>query len=357
MLSSYMAHLINGDDTLPDDVDITTLKIWELYQKVTDLLSYPYYKPHKSRVYQDTPPYLHCLVGHQMATDQTAEISVSRYFEKVFEYEIHNRKNLAQAPTDKLIQLFLSHRKTPSLRVIVEQSDGISLWQIFVAAGKSHSGETVQYHRWRSGEFIALCQHISDILRSANRHYGEIFRMGLYPPDWMETINVSQARKINQLLRPKRELGHDNPTWLDESRKLWEKQPIKQLAGEKLATFDDFLATDIGKCLTGRVQARSVVIGDYDFSQLGEDDNDDSYCVDYDVACDAEDRLRKLQQQLANHGDIEQTDKKLILQIIHQEDLTLDSLAVRKRYTALHLDEADYIDYLGELILSLLEND
>lgn len=358
-----MAHLINGDDSLSEDIEVTALKTWELYQKITDLLCYPQYKPHKQRLYRDTPQYLFCLVGHQMATDQTAEISVSRYFEQVFEYEIQNRKKLAEAPTDKLILLFRTHR-LPSEHLTVAkdtastESTGISLWQIVVNAGKSHSGETVQYRRWKTSEFIALCQYLSDVLRTANRHYGEIFRMGLYPPDWMETINVSQARKINQLIRPKRELGHDNPAWLAESRKIWEKQPIKQLAGEKLASFDDFLATEIGRCLAGNTQAKSVVIGDYDFSQLSQEDEEssyeDSYSVDYDVAYDAENRLIKLQQQLDNDNDIDKTDKKLILQIIHQEDLTLDNLAVRKRYTKLNLDEADYIDYLGELIQNLL---
>lgn len=370
--ASYMAHVINGDDNVPDSMEEVELRLWELHQKITDLLCYPQYKPYKKRTYQHTPEYLYCLVGHQMATDQTAEISVARYFERVFEYIISNKKQLADTPTSKLVALFQAHRMDTRLAVHRDVA-AISLWQIFEQAGKSRAGEAVIYRRWQAGEFIALCQHISDVFRTANRHYGEIFRMGLYPPDWMDVINVSQARKINQLLKPKRDADHadsERADWIAAARQRWDQYALKHIDGQQLDSFDDFLQTELGKCLTGQLQAKPVVISDYDFSQTSkptgdplsdpfsaqEDDHgDDFYTPDYDVAYDCNLRIERL-SQLLDTQDIDKQDKAIILQVLHNQELALDTLATRKRYVALGLDESTYLDYLGELIHELLSD-
>lgn len=352
--ASYMAHVINGDDDLSADIEVVRFRAWELHQKIIDLLSYPQYKTHKKRAYQNTPEYLYCLVGHQMATDQTSEISVARYFELVFEYIISNKKQIAEPPTHKLSALFHKHRLNRALMRYKADQD-TSLWRIFEEAGKSKSGEAVMYQRWKEGEFIALCQHISDVFRTANRHYGEIFRMGLYPPDWIEIINVSQARKINQLIQPKRDANYENLEWIEESRKLWDKYPIKMIDNVKLNSFDDFLETELGKCLTGRSLGKAIIISDYDFAQESNQD-DEFYNPNYDVAYDCNLRMKRL-QQLLNTIEINQQDKKIILQVIHNQDLSLDALPIRKRFIALGLDDEEaYLEYLGELIYDLLSS-
>lgn len=357
--SSYMAHVINGDDELPDDIESVAFRTWELHQKITDLLCYPQYRAYENRNYSQTPEYLYCLVGHKMSVNQTAEMSVARYFELVFEYAISNKRQLAETPADKLIDLFKQHRNHKLLRRVTDKDDSknadkktISLWQIFEQAGQSNAGEVVMYQRWRAGSFIALCQHISDVFRTANRHYGEIFRMGLYPPDWIDSINVSQARKINKLLQPKRDANYEDTAWIEQSRQLWQQHAIKQLAGVKLNAFDDFLATELGKCLTGRAPTKPIIISDYDFSQQSNQD-DDYYTPDYDIAYDSDLKIQKL-LSLLEEKNLNKQDKMIILQVLQQQPLTLDTLPVRKRYLSLDLDEDSYIDYLGEVILQLL---
>lgn len=61
--SSYMAHVINGDDELPDDIESVAFRTWELHQKITDLLCYPQYRAYENRNYSQTPEYLYLFGG------------------------------------------------------------------------------------------------------------------------------------------------------------------------------------------------------------------------------------------------------------------------------------------------------
>lgn len=319
--SATIAEIINHGEQKHTTDDFFEWAAWYIEHNIIELLSGKQYLSQTGN-----KRYAQRIVGWQMSAHKDIAYSAEQYFQRVFEHKISNRKNLPTTPTDKLQKTIHNNCLDQDKRRQTTQTP-CSLWDIFQRAGEAtHSDQPLCYHYWQGEDLRKLKIHLYDVLSSANRHYAEIYRLGLYPPDFIDSINVSQARKLNQILiEAKNRSQTEGCNWRTLLPQVWTETPLKKIGTDKLSNYQDFANHDIIKCLLGVSRATLKMIT---YDELTDQQHSHDNRLIAEVAEQAQPdhesefyaELELLSQRLNNSG-LNQTDKALLFNIIHQRDL------------------------------------
>ncbi len=351
--SAVVAEIINRTDSKCSNDDYFQWAAWHLDANIINLLrgqSYLNQRGHKK--------YANYLVGWQMSAHKDIEYCAEQYFQCVFEHPISNRKRLPVTPCDKLQNTIRANCLDREKRQENNLSP-ISLWGIFERAGQpveNNSQQQLCYRYWHGEDLRKLKIHLYDVLSTANRHYAEIYRLGLYPPDFIDSINVSQARQLNAMIKAaKQRTRATTQHWRSIFSEVWAEKPMKKIGTDKIANYDDFANHDIGKCLLGTARATLKMLT-YDELSASEDGFEDYIVAEVaELSQEQQDHeagfyadLDRLTRRL-NTADLDPRDKELIFNIIHQRDI--DTLIDKDE------NEDKLFEHLHDKIMVLLSDD
>ncbi len=351
--SAIVAEIINQAKSERNNKDFFRWAAWYLDANIINLL--------RGKSYLNQPgrkKYARYLVGWQMSAHKDIEYSAEQYFQCVFEHLISNRKQLAVTPCDKLQNTIRANCLDEAKRQENNLSP-ISLWGIFERAGKPVAENDRQqqlcYRYWYGEDLRKLKIHLYDVLSTANRHYAEIYRLGLYPPDFIDSINVSQARQLNAMIKTaKQRTQATTRHWRSVFREVWAEKPMKKIGTDKITNYDDFANHDIGKCLLGSARATLKMVT-YDELSASEDGFEDHIVAEVaelsqeqpDHEAEFYTDLDRLARKL-NTADLDPRDKELIFNIIHQRDI--DALIDNDE------NEDELFEHLHDKIMALLSD-
>lgn len=329
-LAITIGEIINGRGEKRGLENYFTWAAWKIDVEILNLLS--------GRPYCEQPPqrrFLDRLVGGHLAPHQDSEESAARYFHCVFEYEFGKR---VRGETPSIIPLQETIR-SHCLDGHKQQEKNLfpaSIWRVFTRAGETE-GKTAVYYRYFCGdELDTLKHHLTAVINSANRHYAELYRLGLYPPDHIGHIKVSQARQLNGLLAAARTLAaRHGGTWQSHLPAAWITNPMTKIGDDKCPDYATFVRHDIIKSILGlRPPLRFLSYdeespyedaeeaADYDEPDTGrdglvddDDDDDDSFITEYRA------NLELLKKRLARATYLHRRDRELLFALLHRRDL------------------------------------
>lgn len=320
--SATVAEIINHTEKQRDDDNFFQWAAWHLDANIINLLRGKPFLKHGGR-----KKFANHLLGWQMSAHKDIEYSAEQYFQCVFEYAINNRKNLALTPCDKLQNIIRENCLDKEKRQETNLSP-VSLWGIFERAGKpvkESKQQQICYHYWRDEKLRQLKIHLYDVLSSANRHYAEIYRLGLYPPDFIESINVSQARQLNNMIKiAKKRSENSHKHWRSIFPEVWAEKPMKKIGMDKISCYEDFAKHDVGKCLLGTARATLQIVK---YDELSNDEQGLDEMIVGEVAELTQDHETEFYTELAllverlNEAELDPRDKELLFNIIHQRDI------------------------------------
>ena len=138
-----------------------------------------------------------------------------------------------------------------------------SLFDVMKRAGvpSSSSGlEEVWYRYFNldSDEGDELKENIIEALNSAQRFYGDLMMLNLYPPLYCERINHSQTRALLRLVaaaQKQAEADPQNRPWKEFLGVAWLAQPLNKIGSDKIGGLEEFLSHPLIQKLPDRLEA------------------------------------------------------------------------------------------------------
>lgn len=256
--AGHIANLLNGNDQLGPDVDIVSVKAFQLYDKIQHGLL-------TNRSYTDV------LVGvWAYPAPLDPESAAEFYFDSVLDRPI-GRRGDAPSSSDNLRALLVAHAVD---RFQAPDEPNLSTWKA-LAKGPP------RLKRFRDRQdLFELSNRILRCLDAANRPYAEVLRLGLCPKDWLagdEAIGVNTLKGANAFLKAlkgemKWDLGRrPRPA---EVEAAWAAAPVAGFADAKA-----FTASLLGSAILTRTAGQdqtSFVSFDLIEAQLGETVADDA---------------------------------------------------------------------------------
>ena len=176
-----------------------------------------------------SPRYADHIVGYHMSGYHDPGYSAEEYFRCVFDHITTNKKKLEDPPTTRLQDYIRSHCLDPDKQHEPNLSP-VSLWQIIARAGETegsaHNPPCYRYFEGEDCHRLKICLY--DVLSNSNRLYGELYRLGLYPPQYINDIKPMQARQLNKLIKRARERAGESGKWQQHLPAVWAETPLKK---------------------------------------------------------------------------------------------------------------------------------
>jgi hypothetical protein len=127
-------------------------------------------------------------------------------------------------------------------------------------------------------EFNRLCSQTIKVVEAADAHYAALLRIGLFPADWADTVNVNLAKSISASVADIRSAGrdlNDEAAW----RTVFEK---RRLPG--VDNFDSFWGSELGRALRFPVKHEAIPPVDGrsidDVADVSNEEDDVDLCDD-----------------------------------------------------------------------------
>lgn len=325
-LAVTIGEILNDRDEKRDSKNYFTWTVWKIDAEILNLLS--------GRSYCKQPPqtkYLKQLIGCHLAPHQDYEESASRYFHCVFEHEFSKRAGGKTPSIIPLQEIIRSH----CLDRNKQQEENLfpaSIWRVFTRAGETQDERTAPHYRYFSGaDLDSLKLRLIATIASANRHYAELYRLGLYPPEYINHIKVSQARELHELLAAaKARAQQDGGTWQSHLPAVWALKPMKKIGSDKCPNYHVFAQHDIIRSILGlRPPLRFVAYEDNE--QSNPKDNSDGapnpeWCEliedNDDFITEYHDNLALLKKRLDRATYLNRRDRELLTALIYHRDLS-----------------------------------
>lgn len=249
--SATIAEILNNAEQHHKAQDCFIWQAWRIESDIVNLLS-----GRGCHGLNATQKYSHRLVGSHMSAHQDKDYAAQQYFDSVLDYQIGKRQGRGEIPTDRLQEEIRSHCLLAA-KSSESNLSPISLWGIFLRAGQvdgesAASTQECHYRYWHGEEKRRFKLRMYDVLSSANRHYAEIYRLGLYPPEHLDSINVSQARKLSGLINSAKALAEQDEqgrSWQHFLEQAWQAAPLKKLAADAVPDYATFARHPIIRCL------------------------------------------------------------------------------------------------------------
>lgn len=191
--------------------------------------------------------------------------------------------------------------------------------------------------------FDQLCSLVIKVLEAANRPFGELVGLGLWPPHWIDVLSlhaIREARKfvacVKRLLGPEAGGLGSLSIW----RKAWEQQKVPSFG-----TVDEFWNSDLGSALRSPHIYRHIETKSIDEIQSEEQ----SECYEPQM-CDGQEFEARV-ALLRNSRSIDDFDA-MILTAIREGDAIRNlwlRLEVQGRFKQ-PADLAEYVEALGQRI-------
>lgn len=343
-LAVTIGEILNDRDEKRDPKkNYFTWSSWKIDVEIQNLLS--------GRPYCKQPPqtkYLKQLIGCHLAPYQDCEESASRYFQCVFQHEFSKRAGCKTPSIISLQEIIRSH----CLDRNKQQENNLfpaSIWRVFTRAGETQGEITDLHYRYFSGaDLDSLKLRLIATINSANRHYAELYRLGLYPPEYIEHIKVSQARELHKLLAAaKARAKQDGGTWQSHLPTAWAIKPMTKIGDDKCPDYRTFAQHDIIRSILGlRPPLRFVSYEDKEQSdEKGESDGipDSEWCEVMDdndnFIAEYHTNLALLKKRLDCATHLNLRDRELLKALIHHRDLSHLVREVEQEHTLAHLEK------------------
>ena len=134
-----------------------------------------------------------------------------------------------------------------------------------------------------------------DVLLTANRHYGTLYSLGFYPPQYINDIKATQAIALDRLIKHARKLAGENGDWKKQLPIAWAEKPLTKIGDTKLPDYDAFIAHDL-------IQSQ-IENGDEEDANLPlmEEGIDDEHIDSYEEEEGLEDKIMEKIKHYAAH--------------------------------------------------------
>ena len=180
--AGHVAHLVNGNDHLPESVAIAEIKPFQLYERV-------------NRALTGNRSYVEGLVGAwAYPPPPDPEGAAEFYFDAVLQRPIGRRRD-EPSSADRLRALIAARAAGPAP---VPNGGEPSTWDALT------KGPT-RIRRFREKtELFELSNKILKCLDASNRGYAEVLRLGLCPRDWLtgdDAVSLNTLKAANAFLK------------------------------------------------------------------------------------------------------------------------------------------------------------
>ena len=231
--AGHLAHLVNGNDALPESEAFVTLKPFSLYDRLRRSLM-------QNRRYSDQ------LIGvWAYSPPDTLEEAADFYFDQVLDRPIGGRKG-EKTSADTLAALVASHAAGP--HAASNGAEPLSTWKALV-------GGPSKLRRFNAaGELFELSNRILKCLDACNRPYAEVLRLGLSPKEWLvgdTAVGVNTLKGANAFLKALKGAMNGEVGRRPSSQELEAAFASAPTPGYK--TVADFTASPLGAAILSRL--------------------------------------------------------------------------------------------------------